>query len=258
MFEHLVDSSPVRKKSNRLSYFALTAVVWVTALAAALAAGVMAYDATLSETYEIDLLMLPRLPVALGTRDEGPKPQEQEPAPRQFQSVRDIPKGLITQNAPPRFESIIPIGTGDSTGGGGSTGIGVGDPLGVPFGVAGSGSDSGKTPEPPPVVAVPKHDAEPVTRQLRRSGGVFQGSAIRRPEPLYPELARRAGIAGQVVVEVVIDERGNVISARALSGHLLLRQSAVEAARQWKWNPTYLTGVPVQVVGSITFNFTLH
>jgi outer membrane biosynthesis protein TonB len=40
-----------------------------------------------------------------------------------------------------------------------------------------------------------------------------------------------------------------------MSGHALLRDAAEKAARQWKWNPTRLGGTPVQVIGSITFNF---
>jgi TonB family protein len=60
-----------------------------------------------------------------------------------------------------------------------------------------------------------------------------------------------------VVVEVVVDRTGMVSSARALSGHALLREAAVAAALQWQWKPTLLSGVPVQVVGTITFNFTL-
>jgi len=48
-----------------------------------------------------------------------------------------------------------------------------------------------------------------------------------------------------------------VISARAISGHPLLKDAAVNAARGWKFSPTMLTGVPVKVIGTITFNFNL-
>jgi TonB family protein len=63
------------------------------------------------------------------------------------------------------------------------------------------------------------------------------------------------GVTGSVVVEVVVDEKGIVLSARAISGHVLLRAAAESAARGWRWNPTILNDVPVQVVGTITFNF---
>ncbi|HJZ67954.1 MAG TPA: tetratricopeptide repeat protein, partial [Blastocatellia bacterium] len=60
-----------------------------------------------------------------------------------------------------------------------------------------------------------------------------------------------------VVVEVTIDEEGNVISARAISGHPLLKDAAIDAARGWTFNQTLLQGVPVKVIGTITFRFEL-
>jgi protein TonB len=60
-----------------------------------------------------------------------------------------------------------------------------------------------------------------------------------------------------VVVEVTVDEAGSVIAARAISGHPLLKDAAVAAARGWKFSPTMLTGVAVKVIGTITFNFNL-
>jgi TonB family protein len=60
-----------------------------------------------------------------------------------------------------------------------------------------------------------------------------------------------------VVVEVTVDEEGKVISARAISGHPLLKDAAVEAARGWTFTPTKLQGDPVKVIGTITFNFIL-
>ena len=90
---------------------------------------------------------------------------------------------------------------------------------------------------------------------IRKSGGVFQGSATNRVEPTYPPLAKAARVSGSVVVEVTVDEEGSVISARALSGHPLLKDAAVGAARGWKFKPTLLQGEPVKVIGTITFNF---
>jgi protein TonB len=63
-------------------------------------------------------------------------------------------------------------------------------------------------------------------------------------------------VSGAVVVEITIDEEGNVISARAMSGHPLLKDAAVAAARSWKFRPTMLSGQAVKVIGTITFNFT--
>jgi protein TonB len=58
-----------------------------------------------------------------------------------------------------------------------------------------------------------------------------------------------------VVVQVTIDENGSVISASAVSGHPLLTQAAVNAARQARFSPTKLSGQPVKVTGVIQYNF---
>jgi|SRR5262245_1138796 len=96
-----------------------------------------------------------------------------------------------------------------------------------------------------------------VPKVIRRSGGVLQASATRRVQPEYPLLAKAAHVTGAVVVELTIDESGAVISAKAISGHPLLKDAAVNAALQWKFPPTVLSGVPVKVIGTITFNFAM-
>jgi TonB family protein len=90
---------------------------------------------------------------------------------------------------------------------------------------------------------------------IRKSSAVFLASVTKRIEPAYPPLAKAARINGAVVVEVTADEEGNVISGRAISGHPLLKDAAVAAATGWKFSPTMLSGVPVKVIGLITFNF---
>jgi TonB family protein len=87
------------------------------------------------------------------------------------------------------------------------------------------------------------------------SGGVLNGKAVSLPPPAYPAIARAAHASGTVTVQVTIDESGNVISARAVSGHPLLKSSAEAAARQAKFSPTKLSGQPVKVTGVIIYNF---
>jgi TonB family protein len=60
-----------------------------------------------------------------------------------------------------------------------------------------------------------------------------------------------------VQVQITISETGEVIEATVVGGHPLLRDAAIEAARQWMFQPTELSGVPVKVQGILTFNFTL-
>jgi periplasmic protein TonB len=93
---------------------------------------------------------------------------------------------------------------------------------------------------------------------IRQSGGVLQGSAIKRVQPPYPPIAKAARAQGAVQVQVTISEDGRVIAAEAVSGHPLLKEAALQAARQWVFKPTELSGVPVKVQGILTFNFTLQ
>lgn len=90
------------------------------------------------------------------------------------------------------------------------------------------------------------------------SAGTLNGKAISLPQATYPEIARAARAQGDVVVEVTIDEQGNVVEARASSGHPLLQGAAVQAARQAKFRPTLLQGVPVTVKGQLLYNFVIQ
>lgn len=87
------------------------------------------------------------------------------------------------------------------------------------------------------------------------SGGVLNGKAITLPKPMYPEIARKSLAAGRVVVGVTIDEQGNVIEAHAVSGHRLLRAAAEDAARGARFTPTLLSGQPMMVTGTISYDF---
>ena len=100
---------------------------------------------------------------------------------------------------------------------------------------------------------VPSPNADGSPRKV--TDGVLAGKALSRPQPEYPEMARVAGVAGAVVVEVIVSETGAIESARVISGHPLLRDNALAAAKNWVFEPTILDGVPVKVVGTITFNF---
>ena len=85
--------------------------------------------------------------------------------------------------------------------------------------------------------------------------GVKQGKLISNPKPFYPDAARIKRISGMVTVHLVIDEQGNVTSAKAVSGPLELRDAAEAAALKARFTPTLLSGQPVTVNGSISYNF---
>src|SRR6266403_614814 len=81
--------------------------------------------------------------------------------------------------------------------------------------------------------------------------------AIRVTEASNPEKARKSGNQGPVVVEISVNELGNVYSARALTGERILRLEAVRAAKQWSFTPARLKEKPVKTLGVITFCFSV-
>jgi TonB family protein len=109
-------------------------------------------------------------------------------------------------------------------------------------------------PEPAPKPA-PAPTAPPAVQRLA-DGGLL-AKARRKVPPQYPPTARASRIEGLVVVELEVDETGRVVAARPLSGHALLRDAAVAAARQWTFTPTTVGGSAAKVVGTISFNFKL-
>jgi TonB family protein len=114
------------------------------------------------------------------------------------------------------------------------------------------------TPSAPSVKDEPPAPPTPTPAARPRgpiSGGVLNGKAISLPRPSYPAIARAARASGTVTVQVTLDESGKVVSARAVSGHPLLQQSAVQAAYGARFSPTQLSGQPVKVTGVITYNF---
>jgi len=85
--------------------------------------------------------------------------------------------------------------------------------------------------------------------------GVVTGKALRLPKPDYPGAARASRAGGPVTVRVVVDEKGDVFSAEAVSGHPLLRSAAVSVACDAKFSPTEIEGKAVRVTGVLTYNF---
>ena len=94
------------------------------------------------------------------------------------------------------------------------------------------------------------------TKRPAIDGGLLNGKASSLPKPEYPAIARAAKASGTVTVEVVVDEEGNVVAAKAVSGHPLLQGAAVNAARQAKFTRTLVSGEPTQINGYLTYNFT--
>ena len=93
------------------------------------------------------------------------------------------------------------------------------------------------------------------TKKPPIAGGLLNNKALSLPKPDYPAEARAARVSGIVVVQVTIDEYGNVTAARAISGHPLLQQPSVNAALMARFSPTLFMGEAVKVTGVLHYNF---
>lgn len=88
--------------------------------------------------------------------------------------------------------------------------------------------------------------------------GLVQGKAVHKFTPRYPPEAKAAGVEGVVKVQLVVDEEGGVLTARAVSGPEMLRAASVDAACRRRFSPQKFLGRPVKVAGIITYNFVLQ
>jgi protein TonB len=117
-----------------------------------------------------------------------------------------------------------------------------------------------RLPAPKPAAAVTEEtvSAPKPTVERIKVGGAVQAAKIRKQVlPIYPPLAHKARISGTVVLEGIINREGQIEQLRALSGHPLLVQAALDAVRQWLYEPTRLNGNSVEVLAPIEVHFRL-
>lgn len=259
MFDHLVESSSHKEDLARKgSFIGVTLAIYVVLIVGFVVAGIVWYDAHLSEL-ELELTTLVA-PVPVPQQQKAPE-QKQEAKPQKVEQNVDVRKELIADVAesrlPPKEISakasdVPPVRRGVTTV------LGSNDSNAAAPMPAGPGTGNVTTTpakvniaddEPPPAAPTPTPRTAPI------SGGVLNGKAISLPKPQYPPIARAARASGTVVVQVLIDENGSVVSAKAVSGPPLLLATAVAAARQARFSPTKLSGQPVKVTGVIQYNF---
>jgi protein TonB len=106
----------------------------------------------------------------------------------------------------------------------------------------------GTAPPPPP----PKKD------RIRQGGNVQAAKLVNKVQPQYPPLARQTRISGTVRLHAIIGKDGSVQSLTLESGHPLLVQAALDAVRQWRYQPTLLNGEAVEVDTTIDVIFSLN
>jgi protein TonB len=190
-----------------------------------------------------------------------PPPPPPPPASPAVAKIRQAPKRVFTSAGkllapmaiPQRVAMLKEEPIPDDPG---VVGVIGGVPGGVPGGQMGGvlggiiGGVRGQSLPPPPKAAAPK-------APIRVGGRVKAPRPISTPQPLYPVLARGAKIEGDVVIDAVIDTTGNVVEMRVINGHPLLIQSAMNALKQWRYEPTYLNEEPVSVQLMVTIRFRL-
>lgn len=271
MFTNLVESATHHKEFARKGrFFLYTLVAYAVLFTCAGVASIYAYDTHL-ENRDLEMLVLvapveaPAEAVVQRTsnqRTSAPSPDRQNTLPVRTEAIAQInsstapPEGI---NSTPSKVPEIPPGA-YNIGNKNSEGTGTYNPnlpVGPPGGPAG-GDGNSKAPVNVEEIGAPPKQPDPPRVPPIVSRGVITGQAIYKATPVYPPMALRARVQDTVSVQILVDESGKVISAKALSGHVLLRQSAVDAAMRTRFSPTKLSNVPVKVSGTITFNFVLN
>jgi TonB family protein len=275
MFGNLVESGSHTKDFKRRGKFFLATLVFYSALLVAAGVGsIYAYNVNLDEQNQLELIAMMRFPPAAAKSEPERQPEPRRVAaaatgsPKaQAVSVREVarltPYGenrevaredtpTLAPNVPYTIgaENVIPaeIGIPGRKQGGG------GEPTG--------GAGKADAPMVERDVEAPERKAEPqpeppVERKTPTvvSLGVINGKAISKPVPVYSGIAKAAGAAGIVTVQILVDEEGRVVSARATNGNPMLHKACVEAALRARFTPTLLSHKPVKVSGYITYNF---
>jgi TonB family protein len=260
MFDNLVESGAhtedLKRKGGFLIGFALIYGVLIFAFAIA---GILWYSATIdAQTLELTALVAPVPVMQQQQQKQEAKPEKQELAKNvdvRQQAIADVSRAdLVPKEISAKASDIPPVRANTQTiicpTCSNSNAIAPAAPGAGTGAITSAPEKVEMKDEAPPAAPTPRP-----TPHAPISGGVLNGKAIRLVTPPYPAIARSAHASGQVSVQVLIDENGNVISATPTSGHPLLRAAAQSAAMASKFSPTKLSGQPVKVNGVIIYNF---
>lgn len=251
MFDKLIESTKQKSGGRTGRLVLLTTVIYGALLTVTGIVTIFWFNPVLADAFKVETILVPPVPPA--PRPAAPQVVTRSNAAPSFvvpEPPSVTPDPHAVPPAPPATNRIVVAGS-------------PGGPVGIITGIPGGKDDGPGEPPPPPVTKNPEPTPEPKPspspqRPVTRTSTILQGTAIRKVQPVYPAIAKAARVQGPVQVQVEISEEGQVTSAVVLSGHPLLRDAAVQAARQWLWRPTLLGNVPVRVQGVLTFNFVLN
>ena len=170
-----------------------------------------------------------------------PPPPPPAPAPPVVAPVVSAPSDTADRAGLPVATPSDTNSSGSGTGGGTGTGTGTGAGPGNGAGI-GDGSIAGTGGGP-----------------YRPGSGITPPSILREVKPVYTEEGRRRSVEGDVVMEVVVRADGSIGNVRVLHGlGAGLDQRAIDAVRQWRFNPARRFGTPVDVLVEIAVEFRLR
>jgi protein TonB len=191
------------------------------------------------------------------------------PAPAVKQEARKVYRDFQVKDGVVTAPSFIPEKAAfieepplaADTGGGVQGGVQGGVPGGVVNGVLGSVIHSVPAVQavaPPPLPVTPAKEKPADILRIRVGGQVRPAALLKQVIPVYPPLARQARISGDVQLMGVIGTDGRIRELQLVSGHPFLVKAAMDAVRQWLYQPTLLNGDPVEVIQPINVAFRLN
>ena len=263
MFNNLIESSShVGEFKRRGSFVLFTAATYVVLFVITGVVSVYAYDARLEEqSLEVVTLLPPQEIVPDVVTPEHPAQQPKNTANNERATVTERAVAMLSVNHPevvPETVSAAP-NKNKPLPESGKFRL-TGEDRDVP-GPGSSGKTTGGRQVVQPVHVVLVDDQPPpptpVVPKIVRVSEVLNSQAKLLPKPIYPPLAKMGRVQGKVLVQVLIDETGSVISAKAMSGPPLLIVESQRAALQARFSPTTINGQAVKISGVITYNFVL-
>ena len=175
--------------------------------------------------------------------------------PRQFDAGKLMAPKVVPKEVATIKEEELPPPTSGVAGvvGGVPGGVAGGTPGGVLGGIIGSVPSAAPPPPPPP-----KKEEKPATPQRIKVGGNVQSARlVRQPRPCTRRSPSRRASRAWSSSSAIISKDGTIQHLEVISGHPLLVPAALEAVKQWVYQPTLLNGEPVEVQTQIDVNFTL-
>ena len=264
MFNNLIESSShAREYKRRGSFLLFTGATYVVLFAITGVVSIYAYDAHLEQQILDDVVVLSPQDII---PTQQPQPAARPDRPKDTDNTSNVTEravAMLSVNHPevvPEFISATPSKNPPLPEGGGPVAI-TGRNREAGGGPTGPATGGPPVVQPRQIVVLPDEPPPPPTPQppkVLKISTVLNSRALSLPQPPYPALARNIRLQGVVIVQVLIDENGNVVSAKATSGHPILVPEAQKAAMRARFSPTILGEQKVKVQGVITYNFVLN